>query len=134
MNPKHAVFHQLADLRQRLVLDLADTFLGHADDLADFFQSQRSVILLSQLKRRRRTVCSTCQLGEIAIDDLLEFVDAILFDHVALSTQSLFSMSGSNSTGKRVRCLLCFWAVRVNAFKIARQAYVESNRKLNHEL
>jgi glycerol-3-phosphate acyltransferase PlsY len=37
------VFFKLWDLRQRLVLDLADALLGHADDLADLFQRQRAL-------------------------------------------------------------------------------------------
>src|SRR3954470_23230917 len=48
--PKHAVFHQLADLCQRLVLDLADALLGHADDLADLFQSERRFLSLLPVK------------------------------------------------------------------------------------
>src|SRR5690349_19228694 len=35
LRPQHALFHQLANLGQGLVLDLADALFGNADNLAD---------------------------------------------------------------------------------------------------
>ena len=41
LSPQDAFLHDALDLQQRLVLDLANAFLGHADDLADLFQRER---------------------------------------------------------------------------------------------
>src|SRR2546429_5107079 len=47
------------------------------------------------------------------------------------SCQSLFSMSGSNSTGNRLLCRLDLSAVRLNALRIARESYVENLKPLS---
>src|SRR5688572_23915558 len=85
LGAQHAFLHQLADLDQRLVLDLADTFLGHADDPADLFEGQRAILFLVPIEALTdHRLLDIAQLGQVAIDDLLELIDAIFLDHVAL--------------------------------------------------
>src|SRR5207247_11098695 len=74
------------DLDQRLVLDLADALLGRADDLADLFQRERVLFRLLPVEAAADDgLLGIGQVGEVAIDDLLELVDAILLDRIALA-------------------------------------------------
>src|SRR5688572_30135564 len=79
-----AVFHDLLDLRQGLVLDLADAFLGDADDLADLFEGQWALGLLLPVEAAAdHGLLDVRQRREVAVDDGLELIDALLLDRLA---------------------------------------------------
>src|SRR5207245_8206165 len=68
---------------QRLVLNLADTLLRDSDDLANFFQSQRRFLLLLPVEApANHRLLNVGQVGQIAIDDRLELIDALFLDRL----------------------------------------------------
>src|SRR5688572_12192949 len=84
LRAQNAFLHDALDLEQRLVLDLADALLGHADDLADLLERQRGRLRLLPVEAATDDgLLDVRELGQVAIDDLLELIHAILFDDVA---------------------------------------------------
>src|SRR6185437_496854 len=81
---QNTFFHHSADFHQRLVLDLANAFLGHTDNLPDFLEGQRALFFLLPVKATANDrFFNLRQVGEIAIDDRLQLIDAVFFDGIA---------------------------------------------------
>ena len=107
MDAEHTVFHDVADFGQGLVLDLADALLGHADDFADFFQGQRGCLFLLPVEAAADDgLLDRGQIGQIAIDDGFELVDAVLFDLIAafVGPVALLPFRARIRRGSGVRC------------------------------